>query len=103
MSTSFEDWPLHDAILREVRVDWGRRTCTIHLHAFLSPDRDAEPCRIQGTSVRAVSVPHRSPWGESIFINRQSRAPDGRYLIEVQSGDVLEIDADLLELLPDES
>jgi hypothetical protein len=100
MNIPFEDWPLHDAVLHELRVDWSGRTCTIYVRAFLSPEREAEPCRIRCSSLRSITVPHRAPWGESLHINGQRRAPDGRYLIEVQSGDVIEIDAELLELLP---
>ena len=32
---SFEQWPLHDAVLREVRVDWIAHTCTFFVHAFV--------------------------------------------------------------------
>jgi hypothetical protein len=42
-------------------------------------------------------MPHRAPWGESLHINGQRRAEDGRFLIEIQTGDVIEIEADSFE------
>jgi hypothetical protein len=94
---SFERWPLHDAVLREVRVDWTAHTCTFFVHAFLWPGRDAVPCLLHATSLRALVMPHRAPWGESLHINGQRRAEDGRFLIEMQTGDVIEIEADSFE------
>lgn len=103
MNLPFERWPLHDGILDEIRIDWSARTLTMLVRLFLSRDRDAQRCILRCSELRAVNVPRRSPWGESTFINGQRRAPDGGYLIEMQSGDVINIDAGVVELVPDDA
>jgi len=96
MSTSvnFEEWPLHDAVLREVVVDWKNQSCRVHVTAFLDRTKAAVPCTLTWTSVREVRIPMLSPWGASLFINSQNKEGASRFLIEVQSGDVIMVDAD---------
>jgi hypothetical protein len=94
----FDEAYLHDAVLKEFRVHWDSRTCEVHVSAFLDVGKAAVPCVIRGQGIRSVTIPHHSPWGESRFINGHRRSPDGRFLIEVQSGDVIEIDAMSLDL-----
>jgi hypothetical protein len=91
---SFEDFPLHDAVLREVVVDWNTRSCRLHVSAFLEPGAAAVPCTLTWTAVKEVRVPMFCPWGPSVFINGQEKEGSKRYLIEVQSGDVIVIEAD---------
>ena len=95
----FEDWPLHDAVLKELRVDWENRTCTVHVLAFVEPRHDAAPCQLIWRGLRRLIVPAEYPWGRSIFINRQWIERNGCYSIEVQSGDVLAIEADSPEFI----
>jgi hypothetical protein len=90
---SFEDLPLHDAVLREVVVDWKNRSCRVHVSAFLDPGAAAVPCTLTWTDVKEVRVPMFCPWGSSVSINRQAKEGSTRYLIEVQSGDVIVIEA----------
>lgn len=91
---NFEDWPLHDAVLREVVVDWKNQSCRVHVAAFLDRAEAAVPCTLTWTDVREVHVPMLSPWGPSRFINGQRKEGASRFLLEVQSGDVIMIDAD---------
>lgn len=93
-SMDFEEWPLHDAVLREVVVDWKNRACRIHVAAFLDRAKVAVPCTLTWTAVREVRIPMLSPWGPSVSINSQSRAGASRFQIEVQSGDVIMIEAE---------
>jgi len=93
-SMKFEELPLHDAVLRDVVVDWKNQSCRVHVSAFVDRTAAAVPCTLTWTAVREVRVPMLSPWGPSIFINSQSKEGSGRYLIEVQSGDVIVIEAD---------
>ena len=89
----FEDWYLHDGTLHEVRFDWRERVCRILVSAFIDPSRDAERRVLVFSGVTSLRVPRNDPWGRSSFINRTYFGPDGEYLIEVQSGDVIEIRA----------
>jgi len=90
---------LHDAVLYYLRTDWRERTCDIFVSVFLEPGRTARSCVIRAHGVRSVLVPHHSPWGDSGSINEQCWTPDGRCLIEMQSGDVIELDAENVELV----
>lgn len=94
----FDEAYLHYAVLKDIRIDWQRRTCEIFVSVFLDVGKAAVPCVLRGRAVRSIAIPHYAPWGDSVFINSQSRSAEGRYLIEVQSGDVVEIDADALDL-----
>lgn len=97
---SFDDWPLHDAVLRELRIEWKEAVCTLHVHVFTDPNERAKPHLIRFSGITSVTIPHEAPWGGSIFINGQRIASDGAYLIEVQSGDVIVIRARSAELVP---
>jgi hypothetical protein len=90
---TFEELPLHDAVLRRIVVDWEGRTCRVHLAVFLAPHADAVPCTLTWTDVTEIRVPMLSPWGPSVFINSTAKEGSSRYLIEVQSGDVIVIEA----------
>lgn len=90
---------LHDAVLSELRSDWRERTCDIFVAVFLDPGKPDISCVIRAHGVRSVLVPHHAPWGDSVFINAQRWTPDRRCLIEMQSGDVIELDAEHVELL----
>lgn len=96
----FGTWAMHDGIFDEVRVNWSDRTAVLLVRLFLVQGERARRCEIRCTSVRAIRVPHRDPWGPSVFINDHERSPEGLYLIEMQSGDVIEIEADQVELIP---
>ncbi len=90
---NFEDWPLHDAVLQDVSVDWEERTCTVRLLVFLDPKKNAVPCLAIWQGVSGVEIPMAAPWGRSIHINAQRRDGTNRFLIEVQSGDTIAIEA----------
>ena len=70
---SFEDLPLHDAVLREVVVDWKTQSCRVHVSAFLDPGAAAVPCTLAWTAVKEVRVPMFRPWGPSTSINKQAK------------------------------
>jgi hypothetical protein len=91
--SDFEHWPLHDAVLYEIRLEWKARTCDILVAAFVDRDQRAQRQTLHFTEVTSAVVPHADPWGPSVFINKQSQGADGAYLIEVQSGDVIAIHA----------
>ena len=90
---------LHDAVLYYLRSDWRERTCEIFVAVFIEPGKTAVSCVIRAHGVRAVLMPHHAPWGDSVSINDQRWTPEGRCIIEMQSGDVIEIEADQVELV----
>jgi len=71
----FEAWPLHDAVLREIRIDWPRKVCQIRVAAFTRPGFQASLCILTWRGVTSVVVPSRAPWGT---IGLYQHATNGR-------------------------
>jgi hypothetical protein len=90
---NFSELPLHDAILHSVTVSWKTRQCTLELEVFFERGANARPATLTFSNLSAVDLPHRAPWGESIFVNECSTDQADHYLIEMQTGDVLTFEA----------
>lgn len=83
----------HDAVLRDIRFDW--RTGNARLH--LTTHEGDRWLLIEGVS--KLDVSRQAPWGHSININSLAAADvEGgvRLLIELQSGDPIEIHGERL-------
>jgi len=93
----FSSLPLHDAILHELRLDWSRRVCVVDVSAFVQAGQPAIARQIIWRGVSEVSIPHRSPWGESKFVNSARFDASGIYILEMQSGDEIRIFAERFE------
>jgi len=94
----FSSLPLHDAILKELRVDWAARTCIAEVEAFVARDQNAQPHKIVWQKVRKITLPHEDPWGPSVFINTV-REEEDCFVVEMQSGDEIRITAATFEFL----
>lgn len=88
-----ENLPLHDAILEKIIVNWSGREVTIILKAFSKAGKNAIPHALKFGQVNDIQIPHKSPWGESKFINAVSVKND-ICKIEMQSGDEIYISAE---------
>jgi hypothetical protein len=93
-SESFASWNLHDGELQSIQIDWEKRLCRLMLSAFLDQGRDAVECTIVFDRVADIQIPHRAPWGESVFINSQHVSGNETFVVEMQSGDEIRISAD---------
>ena len=89
----FQEWPLHDAVLKTISIDWVERTCCMRVLAFLEKHQPAVACSLVWTGVTHVDVPIRELWGPSQFINSQQVDSAARYAIEMQSGDTIRVEA----------
>ena len=94
----FADWLLHDGTLRAFFVDWKGRTCRAELSVWFERARAVEHCELVWSGVRHVELPIRHPWGPSSAINTQCVDPDGRFCIEMQSGDTIVVEAESVTL-----
>lgn len=101
--TDFDALPLHDAVLSRVSLEWEQRVFSAEVAIFLDCSKPAVPAVLSFDGVRAVRLPCGAPWGPSAFINRQWKLGPKTYAIEIQSGDVIEIDADGFVLAPRET
>lgn len=79
---------LHDATLVSIQFDWARCTCTINF--FGAPNFDFPFCTIF-TEVRSLSVPSEFTWGRSSSVLEMRELPEGKFEIEMQSGDTISI------------
>jgi hypothetical protein len=88
-----EDFGLHDATLVAVHLVWADGTCIMTVrHSQLSD------CTLTFTGVSNLALPHTHPWGPSQSINSASQRNKGQYEIEMQSGDLIKIDASNVKL-----
>lgn len=90
----FETWPLHDALLGPLTLNWQARTCRLSLDVFFHRGEDAHPAVVEWRGVSALSVSRDEPWGPSGHVNGQRREGRRIYVIESQSGDEIRVVAD---------
>lgn len=94
----FEDFPLHDAILYDLKYSWEEKICTIYISAFLDLKNNAVDCTMTFTGVILVEVKQDQPWGFSRYINDHNFNNPNEYIIEMQSGDNIRLIARAVEL-----
>ncbi len=79
---------LHDATLIAIRLNWDDGTCVADLdHGTLGR------CVLMFSAVSHLILPRKQDWGRSVSINACSIPSPGRYEIEMQSGDLIKIEA----------
>lgn len=94
-----EDIDLHDAVLENIIVNWEAQTVILRLGEFGTRKK----IDITAHDFTNLSVPRDNPWGDSKSINNTTSPKlqeNGNYLytIEMQSGDVIEIEAKSFEV-----
>jgi hypothetical protein len=90
---------LHDATLIAVTAEWQSGEARVRVRLSQEPALSAE---IVVAGSRLLRCPREQPWGPSVSINevRLLRLAEdrSRIEIEIQSGDVIEIEGDHVEL-----
>ena len=89
---SFEKLPLHDAILQQITIDWENSVTTFNLLGFLKVSKPASPCSLKFNGVTDFRCPRNNDWGLSNLI-LDSSFMNGEYHIQMQSGDIISIEA----------
>ncbi len=97
--SNFENLPLHDAVVENIDIKWGSSFVGINLYAFVNKAERALPFILKFIGVTEIQVPHNSPWGESVYVNRVG-VENERFYIEMQSGDMLAIKANDFKFEP---
>lgn len=83
-----QDVDLHDASLIAVRVIWEDGRCVADIqHGTLGR------CVLTFSEVSHLTLPRKQSWGRSVSINSFSAPSCGQYEIEMQSGDLIKIEA----------
>jgi hypothetical protein len=89
---------LHDATLERVELVWALGEVLVYLRA------DTGAVMIRALRTKRVECSRQEPWGSSVSVNEVRApvvSPDGRgqrLELEMQSGDLLVLEADEFEL-----
>jgi hypothetical protein len=84
---------LHDATLTSLHVDWGTGDLRI---TFLLCAREPSTFVLRARGLTSLTCPRRFPWGSSASVNHtqvELRADEVRLVVEMQSGDEIEVAA----------
>lgn len=85
---TFAELPLHDATLDGIYFAWAEGRCTLELATVELGERV-----LVFSGVTEVQIPKEQPWGPSVSINAVREPSPNRFEIELQSGDVLQVQA----------
>ena len=83
---TLEGTGLHDATLVTVTMNWEKAEVSV---AVVPLGGAGAGAMLTVYEVTAAALPRELPWGPSASINEVSTLPDGKYEIEMQSGDKL--------------
>ncbi|NHZ42028.1 hypothetical protein [Massilia aquatica] len=89
-----EDFGLHDATLLAIDFAWASGQCVVRIRHTSLAD-----CILLFTEVTRLSVPRTHPWGPSQSIHSASTRVQGQFEIEMQSGDLIGIEAGAVRLV----
>jgi hypothetical protein len=104
MKATTIDWDdLHDAVLEEISVTWEELArVTFKMlpnEAYIKP---RQIILLEGEGLRSLVCPQKNPWGPSDLVNSISEEGGGDYKrldIEMQSGDVIRVEAESFDVL----
>jgi len=83
-----EDIPFHDATLKSIYFKWAERTCIIDISIWNFPNSV-----LFFNNVTEIIIPRQDEWGPSSSINKVRNIGTNLFEIEIQSGDVIRINA----------
>lgn len=90
-----EEFGLHDAVLIAVHLAWESGACVMTIRHTELAD-----CTLTFTGVSNVALSRTQPWGTSQSINSAAQRNKGQYVIEMQSGDCVNVAATGVVLAP---
>lgn len=85
---TFGDLPLHDAVLSAIHISWEADRCDLRVQPV---GTRSHVLVFEGFT--ALEFPKQAPWGPSSSINVVRESQRGCFEIELQSGDVLRVQA----------
>ncbi len=85
---SFENLPLHDAVLAAAHISWEAARCDFRIYPV---GEKAHSLVFEGFT--KLEFPRNEPWGPSSSINSATQPEATEFVIELQSGDLLRITA----------
>lgn len=89
---SFDNLPLHDAVLKTIVVDWGSSEIILSVSAFVIKGEAAVPYLLRFSPVTMFEGSRFNEWGASNSI-LDAKASGTEFTVQMQSGDVIKINA----------
>ncbi|MEH6816951.1 hypothetical protein HHE92_19330 [Pseudoalteromonas arctica] len=89
----FEELQLHDATINCITYLWEAKALSVIGECFSREGGKVVGFTLTFDSVTGVSIPHIEEWGPSSCINSANFKPPLHHYIEMQSGDVIAIEA----------
>lgn len=90
----FADLPLHDATLSAIHISYEAGRCDLVLRVL-----GGGIYQLAFEGFRTLDFPRHQPWGRSCSVNVARQIAAQRYEFELQSGDVLRVEATSWSLL----
>lgn len=88
----------HDATFKSAIIDWADAKLEMNFALCSSP---VQSVVVKATGLLRFHCPRRIPWGESVSVNEVRTNLENsdfeRWEIEMQSGDILEVEANKIE------
>lgn len=89
---------MHDWTLVFIQVDWQNAFVSLHFR-----NSESDQALLEAKGFTDIHIPKKDEWGESVSVNEVSDIellPSGqqRLTIEMQSGDVLSLEAEVIHL-----
>lgn len=94
---SFDTLPLHDAVLAAINISWEAARCDLRFRPVGLPSH-----LLVFEDFTNVELPRRESWGPSASVNTVLQRESGVFEIELQSGDILRIEARHWSFRPEE-
>jgi len=93
------EYCMHDWVLVNIIVEWNKGRVILNIDRYRYKTSE----QVVANNFSKLEVPRRYEWGESETINEitgpiQLDSGQYRFSIEMQSGDVIEIDAESLDM-----
>ncbi|MBH0002411.1 MULTISPECIES: hypothetical protein [unclassified Pseudoalteromonas] len=89
----FEDLPLHDATITSISYLWEVKALSVNGNFFSKEQSKIIEFTLSFNLVTGLSIPHNEEWGPSSSINGTGFKAPLEYYIEMQSGDVVTVEA----------
>ncbi len=99
MNKNISELNLHDASISKISYLLGENILELNISAFLDgKSKKGRNCVLKFTGVELINIPHVNPWGSSNFIHTAKQAGN-KYIIGMQSGDMIKITASSFTLI----
>lgn len=90
---------LHDAILLSIELKWEENIAALYFEPVQSQNTGNNRVVVTSSGISLFSYQHRQPWGRSVYVNMLeiTDSPTSemkRFQLQMQSGDLIEFEAE---------